>query len=180
MPTPDQPTPPLHASPHDGQLVGAGGQRNLISKHTATDIALTYREIETAEALLKKIDEACRTRTVPDLRDHFGRPAGGLQLGVPSGDSSQRMFDVPWGIAKPVIETHIAHQRAKLAMLCVTARTELGDAPSVAPREPASVVSLLAALSQYLDPQGRDLAISADRLAAEALLKSPAPPEGAR
>ncbi len=163
MTIPDQAPPP--AQPHEGQLVGAGGQRNLISKHTATDIALAYREIETAEALLKKIDEACRTRTAPDLRDHFGRPAGGLQLGVPTGDSSQRMFDVPWDIAKPVIETHIAHQRAKLAMLCVTARTELGDAPSVATAEPASVVSLLAALSQYLTPQLRNMIIPADRRA---------------
>jgi hypothetical protein len=180
MPTPDQPTPPLHASPHDGQLVGAGGQRNLISKHTATDIALAYREIEVAEALLVEVDKARRNFSQPDLRDRFGRSNDGLKLGVPGGDSSHQMFNVPWDIARPVIETQIAHQRARLAALCITARIELGDAPSVAPREPASVVSLLAALNQYLDPQGRDLAISADRLAAEALLKSPAPPEGAR
>lgn len=98
----------------------------MISKNTAMDIALAYREIETAEKLLAEINEARRTYDTPDIRDAFGRLQGGLQLGVPSGESSHRMFNVPWSIAKPIIETHIAHHRAVIEMLSQKARIELG------------------------------------------------------
>lgn len=101
----------------------------MISKNTAMDIALAYREIETAEKMLAEITESLRTRDAPDMRDAFGRLVGGLQLGVPSGESSHRMFNVPWSIAKPIIETHIAHHRAVIATLSEKARIELEAAP---------------------------------------------------
>lgn len=58
----------------------------MISRDTATDIALAYREIEAGEKLLAEISDAIDRagRGNPDLRDAFGRPAGGLELGVPS------------------------------------------------------------------------------------------------
>jgi hypothetical protein len=99
----------------------------MISKDTAMSIALAYREIEAAEKLLADIDEARRRHQMPDMRDAFGRPQGGLQLGVPSGENGQRLFNVPWSMAKPVIETHIAQQRAIIEALCEKARIELGD-----------------------------------------------------
>lgn len=91
------------------------------------DIALAYREVETAEELLGKVMEALNRREMPDIRDAFGRRAGGLQLGVPSGENSQRMFDVPWSLAKPIIEAHIANQRARITVLSETARIEVGS-----------------------------------------------------
>lgn len=99
---------------------------NAISKDTAMDIALAYREVETAEKLLAKITEGMANREVPDMRDAFGRQAAGLQLGVPSGDTGHRLFDVPWSLAKPIIETHIARQRALIATLTAKAREEMG------------------------------------------------------
>lgn len=101
----------------------------LISKETATDIAYAYREVETAEALLVEITEALDRHQMPDIRDAFGRRQDGLQLGVPSGDSSRRLFNVPWRLAKPIIEAHIAEKRACIAALTEKARIEASDAP---------------------------------------------------
>ncbi len=89
----------------------------MITKQTAMDIALAYREIETAEKLLADITEAQSQRKLPDIRDAFGRPQCGLQLGVPCGDTSQRIFDVPWPLAKPIIEAHIAAKKAIISAL---------------------------------------------------------------
>ena len=96
----------------------------MITKDTATDIALAHREIETAEELLKHIEEAARRRQEPDLRDVFGRRHGGLELGVPSGSTSHRLFNVPFPLARVVIAAHIDAQRAILAALNVKAAEE--------------------------------------------------------
>jgi hypothetical protein len=100
----------------------------VLSKQTAMDVALAYREVETAEALLADLKEAHSRRTAPDIRDAFGRRQDGLQLGVPSGENSQRLFNAPWSIAEPIIEAHIAHQRAIIKALSIKAAEELiGD-----------------------------------------------------
>jgi len=100
----------------------------MITKETATEIAYAYREIETAEKLLADIKEAMDRRTVPDIRDVFGRRQDGLQLSVPSGESGHRLFNVPYAIVQPVIETHIAHHKARIAALTEKARIELDGA----------------------------------------------------
>lgn len=97
----------------------------LISKKTAMDIALAYREVETAEALLAEIVEAMSRRHAPDIRDAFGRHRDSLELGVPSGNNGQRLFNVPWVLARPIIEAHIAQQKAIIATLSETAKIEL-------------------------------------------------------
>lgn len=96
----------------------------MISKETAMDIALAYREIDTAEGLLADIVEGMKHRETPDIRDVFGRLAGGLELGVPSGKSSHRLFNVPWSLARPIIEAHIALHKSKIVALSEKARHE--------------------------------------------------------
>jgi len=98
----------------------------MISKQTAMDIALAYREIEVANQLLADITAAMRNNGQVDVRDAFGRPAVGLQLGVPSG-TGHRLYNVPWSLAKPVIEAHIAHHRAIISALNEKARHELAE-----------------------------------------------------
>lgn len=98
----------------------------MISQETAAAIAYAYREIEVAEKLLEQISESLSRRAMPDIRDGFGRLQHGLQLGVPTGENGQRLFNVEWSLAKPVIEAHIAQQRAKLAAMGEKARAELG------------------------------------------------------
>ena len=97
----------------------------LVTKKTAMDIALAYREVETAEQLLADISEKMNRREMPDIRDAFGRRQEGLQLGVPSGSNGHQLFNVPWSLARPIIETHIANQKAKIAALTELARTEI-------------------------------------------------------
>lgn len=102
----------------------------MISKETATDIAYAYREVETAEKLLAEILEARNKYVAPDIRDCFGRRADGLQLGVPSGQNGHRLYNVPWAIVQPVIETHIAHHKARISALTEKARIEIEGVPS--------------------------------------------------
>jgi len=107
----------------------------MIGFETARAIAFAYREIEFAEKLLAEISDTISRRTTPDIRDAFGRHVGGLELGVPSGDTSKRLFNVPWELARPVIEAHVAQQRAIIAALSEKARIELnGSAPVAAQR----------------------------------------------
>jgi hypothetical protein len=100
----------------------------MITKLTATDIAMAYREIEVAEKLLADIVESIKRHELPDIRDAFGRRQNGLQLGVPSGHDSHRLFDVPWTLAKPILEAYIARQRNIVTALCEKARMELEEA----------------------------------------------------
>jgi hypothetical protein len=101
----------------------------MITSETAVAIAMAYREVETAEKLLAEIAGTIADRMrgdPPDIRDAFGRRQDGLQLGVPSGASGHRLFNVPWALAKPVIEAHIASQKAIITALGEKARIELG------------------------------------------------------
>ena len=96
----------------------------MISKETATDIALAYREIETATKLVEDISESLRGREMPDVRDAFGRRPGGLTLGVPSGPASSTCYHVPWPLAKVVLEAHIEAQRQLVSALNAKAAIE--------------------------------------------------------
>lgn len=101
-----------------------------ISKDTAMDIALAYREVETAETLLADILKGLKEThdRMPDIRDAFGRRQAGLQLGVPSSETSRQLFQVPWTLCKPIIEAHIAHHRTRIELLTAKAREEMGAA----------------------------------------------------
>jgi hypothetical protein len=100
----------------------------MISRKTAMEISYAYREIETAKKLLAEITEAISRHQQPDIRDSFGRSQGGLRLGVPSGESATQLFNVPWNLAKPVIEAHIASQESILSVLMEHAKLELQSA----------------------------------------------------
>lgn len=101
----------------------------MLSKQTATDIALAYREIEISEKFLAEILEARSRDSVPDLRDAFGRLHSGMELSVRSSHGSSRLFNVPWSLVNPVIEAHIAHHKAIIGALTEKARIELSEPP---------------------------------------------------
>ena len=89
----------------------------LISKETAQQIAYAWREIDVAQKLLEEISQEVERQGRIDIRDAFGRQMHCLQLGVPQGAASHRLFDVPWKIARPIIELHIAEQKALIEAL---------------------------------------------------------------
>lgn len=104
----------------------------MITKHTAYEIVCLYQEIEAAEDLLQKLITAKRDGEIPDIRDHFGRQRS-LELGVPSGDTSQRLFKVDPELAIQIIKAHIAQKQAALNILGITARGELDGTSTAEP-----------------------------------------------
>lgn len=104
----------------------------MITKQTAADIWHAYREIEAGEKLLSDMEQERQRmnadRYAPTLRDAFGRVRQ-LQLGIPSGENSHKLFDVSPVIAEAVIRSHIEHKRAELAALQERASLEL-EGPS--------------------------------------------------
>lgn len=101
----------------------------MIGFETARAIAFVYREVEVAEKLLAEISDTIGRRTAPDIRDAFGQHVGGLELEIPSGDSGRRLFNVPWELARPILEAHIAQQKAIITALSEKARIESGVQP---------------------------------------------------
>lgn len=100
----------------------------MITQETATQIALAYREIDAAEKLLADVRKAMDASDPVDIRDVFGRRQRELQLGVPSGENGHRLFDVPFTLAGPIIEAHIAHHKARVALLSAKAESEASTA----------------------------------------------------
>jgi hypothetical protein len=98
-----------------------------LSRETVTDMAVIHRDIEAAEALLTDVRAAIDEMDAVDIRDVFGRRQRSLEMGVPSGEQSRRILQVPYQLAIPVIEATIADHYAKLAALNAKARAELGQ-----------------------------------------------------
>ena len=97
----------------------------MITKETATDIAMAHREIETAKELLIEIQRVIDNCEQPDdLRDRWGIKRYGLELGVPSSGNSKRLFSLDWELAKPVIKAHINKKECELVSLNEQAKGE--------------------------------------------------------
>ena len=105
----------------------------MVSQETAAAIWSAYREIAAAEKLLTDLAEEQRRASLdkhaPTLKDAFGHRRH-LQLGVHTGESAHRLFDVRPMLADSVIRAHIGNQRAALAEANERARLELAaDVP---------------------------------------------------
>lgn len=100
----------------------------MITRETAARIWECYREIEVAEQLLKDMAETEEKYppdpNAPRLKDAFGRRRH-MQLGVPSGDNSRTLFNVPPQLARSVVRAHIEAKRAELAEANEQARLEV-------------------------------------------------------
>lgn len=96
----------------------------MITYETAKQIAIAYEEIKAARELLGVLEKAKASREEPDLRDTFGRQQK-IQMGVPSGQNSHRLFHVENELATYVIDAHIAQLGARLGALNSKAATEL-------------------------------------------------------
>jgi hypothetical protein len=96
----------------------------MITQKTAYDIWVCYNEIEKGEKLKTEVQEALSRHKLPDLPDAFGWPQN-LQLGIPSGQSGHRLFDVKPELAICVITAHIGDKKAKLIALQTIAKQEL-------------------------------------------------------
>jgi len=106
----------------------------MITQQTAERIWCCYREIKAAEKILADMDavkkEDWHNEHGERLRDAFGARRD-LQLGVPSGNDGHRLFGVSPELARAVIVSHIAHQRAALVEMNEQARMELAGTVTV-------------------------------------------------
>ena len=100
----------------------------MVRKETAAKIWNTYREIETAEGLLRELEEIKIGFEVdekaPKIKDAFGRRKH-FEFGIPSGDNSHRLFEVSPPLAESVIKAHIENKKAELVEANKQARIEL-------------------------------------------------------
>lgn len=96
----------------------------MISKQTAAKIYNCHFEIEKAEKLIADMLEVLQQTGEMKLKNAFG-DAKGLQLGVPSGNDSHRLFNVPPDLAVSIIEAHIKEQKRILSELSAVAKIEL-------------------------------------------------------
>lgn len=87
-----------------------------ITKEVAAEIYNCYFEIEKAEKLLSEITKQLEETGEVKLKDGFGEPRG-LELGVPCGSNSQRLFNVPAEMAQTVIRGHIDTAKKRLDKL---------------------------------------------------------------
>lgn len=96
----------------------------MITKETAAKIWTAHQQIEKAHEMKEKIEEANKWGKDPTPIDNFGRKRG-YSLGVPSGDSGERLLSVDPGIVPHIIDAHVAVKRKELEEACVMARIEL-------------------------------------------------------
>ena len=100
----------------------------LVSQETAARIWECYSELNRAEKLLDEMAKLEKQyRFEPEqqkLKDAFGRRKD-LQLGIPSGENSHRLFNVAPKLAKSVINAHIVAKRAELIEANEQAKIEL-------------------------------------------------------
>lgn len=87
----------------------------MITRETAVKICNAYQEKENAEKLLVELEEQL-------LKNNEGV---GLQLGVPSGNSSQRLFAVSPKLSKQIITEHVKKQDERLVELMMAALNEM-------------------------------------------------------
>ena len=101
----------------------------MITQETAERIWQCYREISAGEKLISDMAELRERYRFDEhaqkFKDAFGRMQG-LQLGIPSGKNSHRLFDVSPELAKSVIKAHIANKKAALTEANEQARMEVG------------------------------------------------------
>jgi len=98
----------------------------MITKETAIKIWNCYNEIESAEKVKADMNESKLKypEEQPSLRNAFGERSG-LQLGVPSGSDSHRMFSVKAELALKIVEQHILDQKTRLEELNKVALREI-------------------------------------------------------
>jgi hypothetical protein len=98
----------------------------MITKETAVKIWNCYNEIENAEKIISDLAESTKKspEEPPSLTNAFGERTG-LQLGVPSGSNSHRLFGVNLEMSIKIIQKHIDEKNQRLEELKAIALLEL-------------------------------------------------------
>jgi len=100
----------------------------MITKETAVKIWNCYNEIESAETLIKDMLKSLKEKPdeAPSLRNAFGERCG-LELGVPSGQNTHRLFGVNTELGVKIIQKHIEEKTQRLEELKAIASLEMAS-----------------------------------------------------
>ena len=99
----------------------------MITKETAAKIYFCHEQIENCNKLINDMAEVLKKdidKTTPQFHNAFGEKVG-LQLGVPSGSDSYRIFGVNAELSIKIIEKHIEEKTTRLNELMAIAKIEL-------------------------------------------------------
>ncbi len=100
---------------------------HMITKETCVKIWHCHNEIEKAKKLIQDMAKVVKKDTekkMPELHNAFGDKKG-LQLGIPSGDSSHTLYNVSPVLAVKMLEQHMIDQEKRLEELETIAKLEL-------------------------------------------------------
>lgn len=101
----------------------------MITKETCVKIYHCHNEIENGKKLIEDMAKSVKEdeeKRPPTFYNAFGQRCG-LELGVPSGSDSKRIFGVSVELGVKVIEEHIKKMEQRLQELMVIAKLELID-----------------------------------------------------
>lgn len=101
----------------------------MITKETCVKIYNCYEQIENAKKLIADMAEVLskdEEKSAPALHNAFGDRCG-LQLGVPSGAGSHRLYGVNTDLGVKIIEAHIKKNEERLGELMAIAKIELAS-----------------------------------------------------
>ena len=99
----------------------------MITKETAVKIAFCHEQIENCQKIINDMAEVLKKdseKQTPKLHNAFGEKVG-LELGVPSGDSSYRIFGVNTELGIKIIQSHVEEKKKRLVELMAIATIEL-------------------------------------------------------
>lgn len=99
----------------------------MITKETAVKIWNAHNEIENCDKLIQDMGKLLmddKDKKEPTLYNAFGERRG-LELGVPSGKDSHRIFGVNADLGVKIIETHRSDMAERLKELMAIAKIEL-------------------------------------------------------
>lgn len=95
----------------------------MLSQKTAAALHNCHQQILNAEKLLEETRKVIEKEETT-LRDGFGRNVRTLELGVPSGSSGHRIFNVDFELAAIIIEAQVEKYKVQLKALNELAMTE--------------------------------------------------------
>jgi hypothetical protein len=99
-----------------------------IKDETLQAIWHARREVEQGTKMLEVLKEERERRSldksVPCLKDSFGRIRN-FQLGIPSNETTTRIYDVSPELAEVIIKAHIAQKESDLSAYLIIAKEEL-------------------------------------------------------
>lgn len=96
----------------------------MITKEIAVKIYNCYREIEEGGKMIEELKKSINDKGDFELKDQWGNSKG-LELRIPSGQTSYSIRTVPFHLALDVIKEHTENQKVELERLKEICRVQL-------------------------------------------------------